>query len=365
MRSSVLKNLYTYSKLEGGTADLTVLELKEDRKMKQLHQSAGGAWGGNLINKKIWEIMAKIFGSNVIEDFKKLTSDFMEMESIIELKKREITIGSKLELPIFPSLSGLCKQDYRTLIKNSEYGNSVKARTGKLRFEPDMVQKIFDLTFTNLFIVVEKVLKHPNAVGVNDIILVGGFAQADIIVKQFNEKFPKYKVIIPTDPVLAVLKGAVLFGQDFDIISSRITAHTYGFDVMQPFIDGQHPRVKKRKIDKTTYCVDVFEKMVAIGDSVDVGKTVEKEVFASSKEMKSMVLKFYQSEIQDPKYVTDSRCKCIGKLSVEMPDLSGGTERSVMVSIKFGETEITVCGVDKTTGKRQETMLDLLDGETD
>ncbi|XP_065932831.1 uncharacterized protein [Magallana gigas] len=350
--------------LGGGTADLTVLEVKKDRKMKQLHQSAGGAWGGNLINKKIWEIMAEIFGSDVIEDFKKLTSDFMEMESIIELKKRDITVGSKLEIPIFPSLSGLCKQDYKTLIKNSKYGNSVKARTGKLRFEPDKVQEIFDLTFTNLFTVVEKTLDHENAVGVKDIILVGGFAQADIIVKQFEKKFSGYKVIVPTDPVLAVLKGAVMFGQDIDIISSRITAHTYGFDVMRYFMHGD-PRGKKRKVDNVDYCVEVFEKMVAIGESVDVGKTVKKEVFASSKEMKSMILKFYQSEIKNPKYVTDPGCKCIGKLSVEMPDLSGGTERSVIVSIKFGETEITVCGVDKTTGKRQETMLNLLGGETD
>nr|XP_019922341.2 heat shock 70 kDa protein 12A-like [Crassostrea gigas] len=270
--------------------------------------------------------MAEIFGSHVIEDFKKLTSDFMEMESIIELKKRDVTIGT---------------------------------RTGKLRFEPDMVQKIFDLTFTNLFTVVEKVLKHENAVGVNDIILVGGFAQADIIVKQFEEKFSGYNIIIPTDPVLAVLKGAVMFGQDTDIISSRITAHTYGFDVMRYFMDGDL-KSKERKIDNTSYCVEVFEILVAIGESVDVGKTVEKEVFASSKEMKLMVLKFYLSEIKNPKYVTDPGCKCIGKLSVEMPDLSGGTERSVMVSIKFGETEITVCGVDKTTGKKQETVLDLL-----
>eukprot|EP00105_Crassostrea_gigas_P038193 XP_019922341.1 PREDICTED: heat shock 70 kDa protein 12A-like [Crassostrea gigas] len=272
--------------------------------------------------------MAEIFGSNVIEDFKK-TSDFMEMESIIELRKRDITIGT---------------------------------RTGKLYFEPDMVQKIFDLTFTNLFTVVEKVLNHENAVGVNDIILVGGLAQADIIFKQFKEKFSGYKVIVPIDPVLAVLKGAVMFGQDTDIISSRITAHTYGFDVMRFFMHGD-PKGKKRKADNIDYCVEVFEKMVAIGDSVDVGKTVGKEVFASSKEMKSIVLKFYQSEIKNPKYVTDPGCKCIGKLSVEMPDLSGGTERSVMVSIKFGETEITVCGVDKTTGKKQETALDLL-GDT-
>nr|XP_034301175.1 uncharacterized protein LOC117681324 isoform X4 [Crassostrea gigas] len=351
--------------LGGGTAVITVLELNEDKTMKQLHRSFGLAWGGNLINEKIWKIMTNVFGEEIIDEFKKLTSDFLDMESIIELRKRDISTGSKLQLQILPSLADLCKtikgKGYKQLVTESGYTN-VKVRTGKIIFEPDLVEEIFDLTLTKVYTIVEKVLHNQNMKGIKDIILVGGFAHADFIVRQFKEKLSGYNVIIPTDPVLAVLKGAVMFGQDIDIISSRITAHTYGFDAMRHFRDGDL-KSKKRKIDNTIYCVDLFEKVVAIGESVDVGKTFEKEVFASSKEMKSMVLKFYQSEIKNPTYVTDPGCQCIGKLSVEMPDLSGGTERSVMVSIKFGETEITVCSVDKTTGKKQETVLDLL-GDT-
>nr|XP_034301188.1 heat shock 70 kDa protein 12A-like [Crassostrea gigas] len=351
--------------LGGGTADMTVLELNEDKTMKQLYRSFGGSWGGNLINRKIWEIMYSIFGKEIIEEFKKQTADYMDMESNIELRKRDITVGSKLQLPILPSLADLCKtvegKSYKELITQSkEYAGVVKVRTGKLSFEPELVEEIFDLNKTsNIFTSVSKALRNPNTKGIKDIILVGGFAQADFIGKQFKEEFAEYNVIIPTDPVLAVLNGAVMFGQNIDIISSRITGHTYGFEAMRIFTDGD-PKSKKRKYDDANYCVGLFEKMVAIGDSVDVGKTDEKEVFASSKDMKLMVLKFYQSDKVDPKYVTDTGCECIGKLSVEMPDLSGGTERSVMVSIKFGETEITVCGVDKTTGKKQETVLDLL-----
>lgn len=348
--------------LGGGTADMTVLELNEDKTMKQLHRSFGGAWGGNLINGKIWGIMGTIFGKEIMDEFKKLTADFMEMESNIELKKRDITAGSKLQLPILPSLADLCKKlkgkGYKDLINEAKY-NGIKVRTGKLCFEPDLVKEIFDLTLTNIYTSVENVLRNPNIAGIKDIILVGGFAQADFIVKQFKKELSRYNVIIPTDPVLAVLKGAVMFGQDINIISSRITGHTYGFEAMRFFTEGD-PRIKKRKIDNVIYCVDLFEKMVAIGDSVDVGKTVEKEVFASSKDMKSMFLKFYQSDNENPKFVTDPGCECIGTLMVEMPDLKGGTERSVMVSISFGQTEITVWGKDKTTGKTQETTLNLL-----
>lgn len=288
------------------------------------------------------------------------------MESNIELRKRDITAGSKLQLPILPSLADLCKtvkgKSYKELITDSKNYTGVKVRTGKLIFEPNLVEEIFDLTLTNLYTSVDKVLRNPNMKGIKYIILVGGFAQADFIVKQFKERFSGYNVIIPTDPVLAVLKGAVMFGQDIDIISSRITAHTYGFDSVRYFTPTD-PRTKKRKIDDTFYCVDVFEKMVAIEESVDVGKTVEKEFFASSRDMKLMALKFYKSGNKDPKFVTDPGCECIRTLMVEMPDLSGGTERSVMLSISFGETEIAVCSVDKTTGEKQETVLNLL-GDT-
>ncbi|XP_062571661.1 uncharacterized protein LOC134233693 isoform X2 [Saccostrea cucullata] len=349
--------------LGGGTADFTVLELLDDRKMKQLYRASGGAWGGNMVNKNVWNMLENIFGKDIIKEFKKQTAEYLEMESNIELKKRDLTLESRLQLPIFPSFSDLCKslrgKTYKNLIQESPFADIVKVRVGKLVFEPKMVERIFDMTLSHLFTTVDKILGSPNTHGVNDIILVGGFSQSEIIVKQFEKRFRRYKVIIPTDPGLAVLKGAVMFGQNINIITSRISPHTYGFDTMKYFMSGD-PQNKRKKIDGTYYCVDIFEKMVAIGESVDVGKTVEKEVYAASAEMTKMGLKFYQSNEENPQFVSDEGCVCIGELLVDMPDIRGGKERSVLVSIKFGETEIMVCGVDRTTGKRQETKLDLL-----
>jgi hypothetical protein len=45
-----------------------------------------------------------------------------------------------------------------------------------------------------------------------------------ISIKSF---FPNYRVIVPEDVELAVLKGAVLFGHKPDYIVARITRYTY------------------------------------------------------------------------------------------------------------------------------------------
>ena len=319
--------------------------------------------GGNMINQKIWETMTAIFGRDVIHEFKKLTAEYMEMEHQIELRKRNLTDGSTLQLTILPSFAELCikstGKDYRQLIKEYSFSKEIKVRTGKLVFDPKAVEHIFDKTLTNLFSNVKRVFDSPNVCGIKDIILVGGFSQSDIIVNQFKKRFPEYKVIIPLDPELAVLKGAVMFGQDSDIITARISPHTYGFYSMRHFMEGD-PESKRDNIDGTDYCKDVFQRLVTIGDLVNVNHWVEKEVFASSAVMRQMFIKFYQTNEENPKFVTDKGCECIGELIVDMPDTSKGKERSVEVSVFFGETEISVKGLDKTTQKLQEAKLNLL-----
>lgn len=63
--------MFLFFNLLGGIVDMIVLELNEDKIMKQLYRFFGGLWGGNLINWKIWEIMYSIFGKEIIEEFKK------------------------------------------------------------------------------------------------------------------------------------------------------------------------------------------------------------------------------------------------------------------------------------------------------
>lgn len=139
-KSFALKNISSLLNLIGGTADMTVLELDENKTLKQVHQSFGGAWGGNVINEKIWEIMINIFGNEIIDEFKKVTADFMAMESTKERCKRDITRGRRLTFPSPLSLADLCEavkgKSYKSLITNSKKYDSIKVRTGTLILEP-------------------------------------------------------------------------------------------------------------------------------------------------------------------------------------------------------------------------------------
>ena len=333
--------------------------------MKQYYRAFGGKWGGNVINQKIWEMMKDIFGDDVIKELKKLRADYMEIEHEIEIRKRNLTDGSKLQLTIFPNFAELCTKlrgkDYKKLIQEYRFSNEIKVQTGKLVFEPKVVEHIFEVTLAELFVNVKKVLESPNAYGIKDIILVGGFSQSDIIVNQFKKRFPQYKVIVPIDPGLAVLKGAAMFGQDGDIITARISPQTYGFYSMRYFMEGD-PESKRINIDGTDYCKDVFQKLVTIGDLVNVGYRVEHDVFASSAVMKQMFINLYQTNEKNPKFVTDKGCECIGELIVDMPDTTKGKDRSVELSLFFGETEISVQvqGLETTSCKLQKTKLNLL-----
>ena len=196
------------------------MELLEDGKMTELECTLDLSWGGNMFNKKNWEMMSDIFGDDVIKELKKLKADFMMMEHDIELRKKNLTDGSRLQLTISPNFADLCRlsrgKDYKTLIQEYQlsHDHEIQVRTGKLVFEPKTVECAYELTLSHLYATFAQVLEKPYLTGIKDIFLVGGASQSHIIVNRFKKRFPQYKVIIPLDPQLAVLKGAVMFGED-------------------------------------------------------------------------------------------------------------------------------------------------------
>jgi hypothetical protein len=50
-----------------------------------------------------------------------------------------------------------------------------------------------------------------------------------------RSEFPKLNVICPSDAVAAVLKGAVMYGHNPELISERICPRTYGISVSAYF----------------------------------------------------------------------------------------------------------------------------------
>uniref|UniRef100_K1RZR1 Heat shock 70 kDa protein 12A n=1 Tax=Magallana gigas TaxID=29159 RepID=K1RZR1_MAGGI len=149
--------------LGGGTADFTLMGVAKDGGLEVLHEAVGGAWGGTTINARIWEFMEELLTKDVIDEFKKQTSDYLDMESNIELKKRDLSANNKLLLLVYPSLASICKdktgKTYKTLVEESEHAEDVKVRTGKIIFEPKMIEKIFERTLKECFSVMDEILQ--------------------------------------------------------------------------------------------------------------------------------------------------------------------------------------------------------------
>jgi hypothetical protein len=49
--------------------------------------------------------------------------------------------------------------------------------------------------------------------------MVGDFSDSPLLYKRVKSEFPKLNVICPSDAVAAVLKGAVMYGHNPELIS--------------------------------------------------------------------------------------------------------------------------------------------------
>ena len=65
------------------------------------------------------------------------------------------------------------------------------------------------------------IFQHERCSNVSAIMMVGGFSEADVLQNAVQKAFSDIEVFIPVDGSLSVLKGAVIYGHNPDIVSSR------------------------------------------------------------------------------------------------------------------------------------------------
>jgi len=60
------------------------------------------------------------------------------------------------------------------------------------------------------------------------------------------------------------VSGAVCFGLDNTVVSTRRSRLTYGAGVLKRFVRGQHPDAKLLRRDGSDWCRDVFDPYVVV-----------------------------------------------------------------------------------------------------
>lgn len=166
---------------------------------------------------------------------------------------------------------------------------------GELRdqvFEP-VIEQVLQLIEGQL-------VQSPN---LEAIFLVGGFGQSNYLFRRVEEVFANRVGMIGVPPrgELAVVRGAVYFGLNPQIVTERVSRRTYGVETRMLFQPGLDPEeYSVVGVDQKRYCRQRFSVYVQKGQSVKVDECVSKNfVISYPNDTDSGKLK-----LQDPRRIT-------------------------------------------------------------
>ena len=391
--------IYFIKFILGGTADVTVHEKVEDGKLKEIHKVSGGPWGGTSINKSILQRIENYVGKEVLAEFRKTQmEDYLWLTREIEnwkrsLMEKDVKDTDEMEMitfrmpvslyelfqqksPAAPQIPALQQQvtdpppdskdgsdsaesfetptmktDQTTTVpetprsgRNKDEDVQIGPDKDKIHIKWGVIQRIFYATINQTVDHVQKLLQKQEMNSVELLLLVGAFSQSPLVRKLFTDTFKPLgkKIVLPDEAGLVVLRGAVLFGQDPDQISTRILRYTYGLNIVEEFKEGKHLPSKKTEIDKKAYCKDVFAVLARQGDSVKVDQRETQILYSPNKESTQMYHDIYVSTKENPLYITDPGCRKIGSFTVTLPKPTGKENEDGCYKqiVTFGKTEI-------------------------
>ena len=330
--------------------DIAIHEVKAHGKLKAIYRPSGGVWGGTKVDDEFQAFLLKLCGMSAIRTLSK--HDMIEIQRSFENAKKKVNSDTQgfvhVKLPI-------------QLLQNISPEENCRVTGDKLSISANLMRGFFDKTIKKITQHIKSLLENPDLSDVDHLILVGGFAESQVLQAAMEEEFPKMSVHRVVHSQSAVVRGAVICGHEPRVIRWRKSSYTYGVGICTKFIDTYHDKYNAVFIEGTLYCYNVFRSMVKIDQSLEVGKHKIKEEFHPVySNMKVAHLTFYRSTLQNPKYITDIECVEIGSLKVEMPDLTGNKKRSVSLTVEFGDTEIKAEAVDGNTGVKFTAAFDFL-----
>ncbi|XP_052778664.1 heat shock 70 kDa protein 12A-like [Mya arenaria] len=249
-------------------------------------------------------------------------------------------------------------QKLKQRVDTLEFGDSVTLQGGdKLRVEPDIVRAWFDNPINKLVEHVNDLLKDPKIMSVPTIVLVGGFGESTYVQERLRSDIPDKRLIVPAEAGLAVLKGAVKYGHDSSIISSRVMKYTFGVSV-DNFYDGKiHSKHKKYLNKDGKWCAkDCFDVFVRVKEEIPVDRQITKGYSPTGYRT---ITPIYRTTAANPIYTTDPACE-LGVLITDLPKYIPLSELSNDTTFMFGGTELVVKNRVRKTGKEENLKLHCL-----
>ncbi|XP_052229533.1 heat shock 70 kDa protein 12B-like isoform X2 [Dreissena polymorpha] len=355
----------------GGTGDLSAVEVQSDGTFKELCNVSGERVGGEQVNEAFYLEMYDSFkGGKVRQLFSEAEYyEIMKLEEEFEnckLTIRPDTSDEKIKIPIPNLVREKIKEKELELKNNAPITYNIKTQTLEVK-RRYVREKLFEVPCSLIHNTISTVLKEHAEIKI--VVLVGGFAESSIVQEnlrsKLKEKFAEVKVVVPTSPFRAVLTGAVIFGHNPLIFTSRISRATYGIAVNELFDETKHNQSKKwfDEEDNVHRCKDVLSIHVKKGEAVALNEALNKKTYLPwSKSSKVIHLQVYETSDSGPvngsvMYTTDHGCKKIAEISVDVPTAEESSKRDVSVRMIYGGTQLSVIAVCAHTGKECRAVI--------
>lgn len=340
------------------------------KKIRELHKATGGAWGSMGVECGFEMLLANIFGEDILIDYvKSKPSSWLELINTFETKKcsfhpkKQFTVNISLPFSFIESFKDKTGKSVEAVV--NEFGEGVQwSSQGMLKLQPFVVLGFFEPIVNTIVDHLRELLLLPEVSRIKYLYLVGGFAESPILQGAIKDAFQSnLKVVIPHNVSSAILKGAVMFGHDPTVVHMRRSMLTYGVGCLNRYIPGEHPAKKRVIKNHQEWCTGVFDTFVYADQAISLGHAVTRSYTLATGSQQSTMITLYASEKENVEYITDPGCSKVGQLNVMVPDTieDGETQsRELILSLMFGETEITVEAVDCVSGQTARASFDFL-----
>lgn len=344
---------------------MTVHELQKDGSIKEVSKVSGGPHGAIKVNQQFESLLEELFGEQNVGRYRhEHPSDWLNLKNDFEAKKHghrilDSELMTNIRLP--RSFVSLASKNQTRAMHKYESSNVTLKNGEYLALSSRMMKKLFEPTVELIKDHLKNLLQQPKLSKVKIMLLVGGFADSALLQQGIKSAFSgRIKVLVPNNPSIAVVQGAVLFGKKPGKITERVVTTTYGASCSRNFIRGVHPEEKKFIVDGVEMCNDLFKLFVREDATVRFGQTITNIYTPLRADATEISYNFYSTTDPDSQFVTDPGMRKLGSVTVLSPDKWRGNDRKIEVSMEFGGTEITARARDVSSGNMAQTAIDFL-----
>ena len=377
---------YMVLDIGGGTVDITAHKVT-DGCIEVVLPPKGNDWGGKRVNEEFKKFLASLVDDQNFERYlfignPEITSkNFADLDRIIflEFEEQKQCFGDKgicdnealINLPY--SFMIKYKDDLERGIQNLD-SSDVRLSENELVISYRKMAEFFEKAIAEITSCVVECVREVNENHkLESVFFVGGFGGCKYLHDRVKEVLgDDIDTFCPRDHKTAIVRGAVLFGQNPSIIKSRIADATYGTYCLRSF----DPKLHDREYlvyddDREEDCNYLFKPFVYKGDIIHADKVLVTTLCPSKHFQKNMHFEIFTTHKKDLKYAKTPEGKIvpqvlkIGELTVKMPDTTNDKNREVKLTFDFSHTEIHIEAHDLTSDEKVTTIVDFLSDLSD